>query len=140
MGWSNSGVKDFTLGTHPDTYDGLPFTPKDVCPYPFYVLAVNADGSVSLCGNDWSQKTVVGDVNRESLSSIWEGEALYRFRRMMLEGRRRENQACGECYYLQIVPDNLDGHRAILLEKLARARREKAGTAGEEPAKRGIRP
>jgi len=34
MGWSNSGLKDFTLGTNPDTYDGLPFTKKEVCAYP----------------------------------------------------------------------------------------------------------
>jgi len=32
MGWSHSDVKDFTLGTQPTTYDGLPFTEKEVCP------------------------------------------------------------------------------------------------------------
>lgn len=117
MGWSNSGLKDFTLGTHPDTYDGLPLVPKIVCAYPFYVMAVNANGSVSVCGNDWSYATSVGDVFQHSLKSIWQGSRLRAFQRMMLEGRRCENAACSDCYYLKIVPDNLDAFRDQLLEQ-----------------------
>jgi len=30
MGWSYSDIKDFTLGTNPDTYDGLPLIPKNL--------------------------------------------------------------------------------------------------------------
>jgi radical SAM protein with 4Fe4S-binding SPASM domain len=122
MGWSYSSLKDFTLGTNPDTYDGLPLTSKDVCPYPFYVMAVNFNGTVSLCGNDWSHSTIVGDVTRDSLQSIWNGERMFQFRSMMLEGRRRENRACGDCYYLKIVPDNIDEHRTRILENLFRKR------------------
>lgn len=123
MGWSYSNVKDFTLGTNPTTYDGLPLIPKEVCAYPFYVLVVNFNGTVSLCGNDWSHNTVVGDASRKSLKSIWEGDALFEFRKMMLEGRRKENKACGDCYYLQIVPDNIDAYSAEILEKLTLARK-----------------
>lgn len=118
MGWSNSGLKDFTLGTRPDTYDGLPFTPKEVCAYPFYVMAINANGTVSVCGNDWSHQTVVGDVKRDSLMDIWNGEPLRDFRRMMLTLERRRNAACADCYYLKIAPDNLDPYRQDLLAKL----------------------
>ena len=134
MGWSYSSVKDFTLGTRPDTYDGLPFTPKQVCPYPFYVMAVNFNGTVSMCGNDWSHNTVVGDASKESLKSIWEGEALFEFRKMMLDGRRKENKACGDCYYLQIVPDNVDAHSKTILEKLSRGRQ---GGSPREGGKQG---
>lgn len=122
MGWSYSSVKDFTLGTHPTTYDGLPFTPKEVCSYPFYVMAINFNGTVSLCGNDWSHSTVVGDASRESLREIWEGERLFEFRRMLLEGRRKENRACGDCHYLLIVPDNIDPYREEILARLRAAR------------------
>lgn len=118
MGWSNSGLKDFTLGTNPDTYDGLPLIPKKVCAYPFYVMAVNSNGNVSLCGNDWSHETRVGNVNAETLQEIWYGERLFEFRKMMLEGRRGQNKACGNCYYLQIVPDNLDPYTDMLMGKL----------------------
>jgi radical SAM protein with 4Fe4S-binding SPASM domain len=122
MGWSNSGLKDFTLGTNPETYDGLPFTRKEVCAYPFYVMAVNANGTVSVCGNDWSHQTVVGDARHEAMKDIWNGEAMFEFRKMMLEGRRRTNAACGDCYYLQIVPDNIDDHREKIMTNLCSAR------------------
>ena len=123
MGWSYSSIKDFTLGTNPDTYDGLAFTEKDVCPYPFYVMAVNADGTVSLCGNDWAHATVIGNVKEQSMQEIWNGEKLFEFRKMLLEGRRCENKACGECYYLKIVPDNLDNDREIILRKIISERK-----------------
>lgn len=118
MGWSNSGLKDFTLGTEPDTYDGLPLIKKKVCAYPFYVLAVNSDGSVSVCGNDWSYKTSVGNIHEQSLESIWHGEALRQFQLMHLNGQRSKNEACDNCYYLQIVPDNLDPYADEIAERL----------------------
>jgi radical SAM protein with 4Fe4S-binding SPASM domain len=122
MGWSNSDVKDFTLGTKPDTYDGLPLIPKLVCAYPFYVMAVNADGSISLCGNDWAQGTVVGNIRDNSLTEIWNSDNLYEFRKKMLLGNRKDIKVCADCYYLQIVPDNIDPYREDILEKLAAAR------------------
>ena len=118
MGWSYSNIKDFTLGTAPETYDGLPFTEKDVCPYPFYVMAFNFNGTVSLCGNDWSHSTVVGDASSEKVKNIWNGPRLFEFRKMLLEGRRNQNRACGDCYYLKIVPDNIDQEREAILKKL----------------------
>lgn len=119
MGWSYSGVKDFTLGTNPDTYDGLPLVQKNICAYPFYVLAVNANGSVSVCGNDWSHSTNVGNAFQQTLPEIWRGKDMALFQKMMIEGRRCDNRACADCYYLQIVPDNLDPYQAQLTERLA---------------------
>jgi len=118
MGWSHSDLKDFTMGISSDTYDGLPLIKKEVCAYPFYVLAVNADGSVSVCGNDWSYKTAVGNIKEESLLDIWQGKKLFELRKMFLEFRRSENSACADCYYLQIVPDNLDKHTELILKVL----------------------
>lgn len=125
MGWSFSDIKDFTLGTHPGTYDGLPLVAKTVCAYPFYVMAVNADGSVSLCGNDWAHGTVVGNVQEQSLQEIWHGDALYRFRKTMLENRRMDIAVCANCYYLQIVPDNIDPYSGMILQRLTKAHDEK---------------
>ena len=118
MGWSHSDIKDFTLGIKSDTYDGLPFVQKEVCAYPFYVLAVNANGSVSVCGNDWSYNTSVGNIKETSIKNIWNGEKLFELRKMFLEFRRKENKACGDCYYLQIVPDNIDKYANEILKKI----------------------
>lgn len=125
MGWSNSGMKDFTLGTGPTTFDGSPLQSKTVCPYPFYAVAINFNGTVSLCCADWSHGTVVGDVHRDSLKSIWNGQRLFDFRKMHLEGRRCDNPACGDCYYLRCAPDNIDEQRLAILEKLRKSREGK---------------
>ena len=36
-----------------------------VCPYVFYSISVNSDGTVSLCFLDWKRDLVLGDVKTE---------------------------------------------------------------------------
>jgi len=115
MGWSRSGAKDFTLGMSKKT---LIHKEWIVCPEPFYSLAVNFNGQVSICCVDWSMGTLVGDLRTESLKDIWFGESLKRFRSIHLEGRRNELTACANCSYLNQLDDlsNLDGVRHKLQE------------------------
>lgn len=129
-GWSYSTLKDFTLGTNPDTYDGGTLVDKLACAYPLYVMAVNSDGSVSVCGEDWAYKTSVGNVKDQTMQEIWNGEAMYRIREQHLSGRRAENPACATCYYVKIVPDNIDPYREELLAKLRDAREPAALPVG----------
>lgn len=82
---------------------------KNVCPYPFFNMVVNADGDVTVCGVDWNKSTKTGNVRHQSLREIWNGPELREFRRMHLEGRRHEHPACRNCTYLYTIPDNLDG-------------------------------
>jgi radical SAM protein with 4Fe4S-binding SPASM domain len=117
-GWSTPELADFTMGFNSETYDGDPLTQKIVCPLTLYDIAVNWDGTVSPCQEDWARKAIVGDVHTQSLKQIWEGDALYQFRKMHLEGRRDENMACNGCYYATIVPDNIDAFRAEILGRL----------------------
>ena len=119
-GWSMSEVKDFRMGTASQTFDGIPLTKKIACPWPFYELAVNWNGTVSLCNEDWVHGTLVGDINRETLKQIWNGKRLYEMQKMMLEGRRSENKVCKNCYYLACAPDNIDDYRPKLLEKITK--------------------
>ena len=118
-GWSMSSVKDFTLGMAGDTFDGTPLKEKIACPWTLYSLTVNHDGSVAPCNEDWAYKCIVGNIKIDSIKDIWNGELLYQFRKMHLEGRRHENVACRDCYYLKVLPDNVDEHRLEILEKLS---------------------
>lgn len=88
--------------------DLFPFK-KQVCPFPFYTLVINADGAVTCCCVDWNKKTCAGNVQTQTLSEIWHGQKMRDFRRMHLEGRRHENESCRNCTYLFTAPDNLDG-------------------------------
>ena len=72
-------------------------------------------GWVSSCFLDWGRKLVIGDVRTQSMKSIWNSEAM---RLQDLEGRRRQNGVCGNCGQLShCLPDNIDAHRLMLLEK-----------------------
>jgi radical SAM protein with 4Fe4S-binding SPASM domain len=116
-GWSASDTKDWRLGTD-QSFDGLRRTDKIACPLTLYMLAINSNGRISICNDDWMQAHNIGDVNTESLLDIWRGDRLKAFRVMHLEGRRHENAACKSCDYLRVLPDNIDAERLQILGKL----------------------
>jgi len=119
MGWSLSDVKDFTLGVEVSTgMDGATaLRERQVCPEPFSRLAVNFDGQVSVCCVDWSFGTVVGDLRRESVTDVWNGERLRRFRLAHLRGQRGDIPACANCQYMtgEQAHRTLDQHAERLL-------------------------
>lgn len=82
----------------------------EVCPVPFYGLAINFNGTVSVCCADWNHTTVVGDIKRESLYEIWHGDRLHAFRKMQVEFRKSEHALCGKCEYMKRLPrqSNID--------------------------------
>ncbi|OGU55186.1 MAG: hypothetical protein A2V66_00520 [Ignavibacteria bacterium RBG_13_36_8] len=121
MGWSNSGERDFTLGI--DVKRGMGgkarLRGKKICPEPFRSLAINFDGQVSVCCVDWSYGTIVGDLTKESLVDIWNGEKMQRFRTLHLNGERKNIKACSNCHYLLGFPDHLYlDNKAKFLKKI----------------------
>ncbi len=82
----------------------------DACPLLFYSMAVNADGSVVVCCIDWSRKTLLGNVNTQSLQEIWNGEPLRNLRLLHLAKNRHANEGCRNCEFLHEIPevDNVD--------------------------------
>ncbi len=91
---------------------------KQVCPFPFYTMVINANGDVTVCCVDWNKKTCVGNVRETPLVEIWNGPAMREFRRMHIENRRQENESCRNCTYLFTSPDNLDGLPAEEYERI----------------------
>jgi MoaA/NifB/PqqE/SkfB family radical SAM enzyme len=101
---------------------GQSITGINVCPYPFYGMAINSDGLVSLCFLDWARKLVLGDVNRQSIRDIWSGKELRGYQKMFLEGRRNTHPVCGGCGQMTHGnPDNIDEHADKLLTTLLEA-------------------
>lgn len=108
-----SGIKIGDVGIYQQA-----LKPTDTCPYIFYAMSVNADGLVSSCFLDWGRKLVIGDVRTHSLQQIWNSDKMNALRLQHLEGRRCENKVCGSCGQLtHCLPDNIDAHRDVLLEK-----------------------
>lgn len=86
----------------------LPY--RKACAYPFYSLAVNSDGSVVACCVDWSKKTLLGDIKKQTLYEIWNGHPANELREAHLRGERAKNEACKHCEIPRSLPieDNLD--------------------------------
>jgi MoaA/NifB/PqqE/SkfB family radical SAM enzyme len=120
MGWSRSSLKDFTLGEKITTgIDG--FSPlakaRKTCSLPFTSMAINFDGAVSVCCNDWSHGLIVGDIKNEKLIDIWNGEKLYNVRMLHISGKREDLNVCNDCQYILGMPPwtNLDNYQAQLI-------------------------
>jgi radical SAM protein with 4Fe4S-binding SPASM domain len=93
----------------------------DVCPYIFYGYAVNADGLVSSCFQDWGRKLIIGDVRKQSMKQIWNSDKMNALRLQHLEGKRRQNPVCGNCGQItHCLADNIDAHRLMLLNKFVK--------------------
>lgn len=84
-------------------------TTKQCCPFPFYTLVVHADLKVSPCCVDWDRRVVVGDLQAQTLSEIWNGSALHELRLSHLMHDKRHLDGCSTCDYFQAnSPDDMD--------------------------------
>lgn len=105
MGWTRSDEFDWRSGNERKVRKEL-----KACPDPFSRLTVNFDGTVSVCCVDWSHGTLVGDLNNETFSEVWNGERLKEFRILHLKGERSKIGPCKNCDYLKDkkTQDNID--------------------------------
>lgn len=104
-------------------YDN-PLSVVNTCPYIFYSMSVNSDGSVSLCFLDWARKLIIGDVRTQSLHDIWFGKILYNYQMTNLKGGRIKSPVCSSCGQLShCLPDNIDPYSDILIEKMINSRK-----------------
>jgi len=59
--------------------------------------AINWDGTVSICSLDWNQSAIIGDLNKQTLKEIWNGELIRRYRKLHLQNRYGKAGICGPC-------------------------------------------
>lgn len=90
-----------------------------VCPYIFYSLCVNSDGTVSACLMDWNHQLIVGNVNELSLKEIWNSEKMNDMRKNHLMLQKFKYQTCNECGQLEYAAlDNITPYRKKIIEKM----------------------
>lgn len=84
---------------HHDPLSKIEYEPKFTCPVLWQRLVVGCDGRVLLCSNDELGKHILGDVRKQKLSEIWNGEAMRRARSIHRNYRGvNELEPCRECY------------------------------------------
>lgn len=72
-------------------------SPVLFCRRPFNTLVITFDGKVPICCVDYTRKSILGDVNTETLEKIWNGAPFQEVRRAFLEGRAHSIPACCNC-------------------------------------------
>lgn len=116
--WPNFQLRGVEVNQEKGIY-GQDIEEVDACPYPFYSFSINSDGTVSVCFLDWGRKQKVGDVKSESVVDIWNGPQMKAYRKMFLSGNRKKHPQCGNCGQMSHgKPDNIDPHKASILERL----------------------
>jgi MoaA/NifB/PqqE/SkfB family radical SAM enzyme len=116
--WPEFEMKGVVVNQEVGIY-GQPIKEVMVCPYVFYSFSINSDGSASLCFLDWSRKLIIGDVSKESVKDIWQGDKLLEYQKMFLRQVRKQHPICGQCGQLShALPDDIDEYAEMLLEKI----------------------
>lgn len=82
------------------TQFGLPVSPIQVCPQPFFTMQINPDGKVVPC-YQISYPGIMGDSNHQTMQEIWNGDGYRSFRRAMLDGRDTANDICAQCNFIK---------------------------------------
>ena len=129
--WRNSGAEvliteyhDWSGSVRDSSLLNLAPSASFACENPWYSLAVNWDGKVSICCVDWDSQGVVGDANSETIHNIWHGEELRRIKELHLDGKSSCLAPCATCTYKnpearEVIGGWLMANREKVMEKSA---------------------
>jgi len=106
--------RDFTVGHY-----NQPAKERKICVYPFYIMVINADGTVSSCVGDWKHHLLYGDVKKQSVRDIWVG-TLHRLVCLdHLTGRRDNYSICKACLVTKFgTLEDIDDYAEEILERM----------------------
>lgn len=107
------------LDTSTDRY-GSQHDERIVCPACFYMLGVLPNGDVEPCDTIY-KPIILGNVQEETLLSMWKGNRLREFWEFQLDGRRSENPRCKVCCAPDDIArpeDVLDGQAEEIRQRL----------------------
>lgn len=94
-----------------------------VCPYVFYEMCINSDGSYSLCRFDWNHAMMLGPhvSDPPTPRKIWDSIVLWNFQQRFLRKERKLMTvlSCPKCGILkQGVPEDLDAYAQEILDNM----------------------
>ncbi|MFC1839993.1 radical SAM/SPASM domain-containing protein [Thermodesulfobacteriota bacterium] len=67
------------------------------CALPFTRMYILWDGRVILCCHDWDIKDIVGDLTKQSISQVWNGEKMNHYRHLLWTRRTEKSVICRDC-------------------------------------------
>lgn len=67
------------------------------CVSPFTSMCINYDGRVQLCDSDVEQQVIMGDINKQNITEVWQSEKFIKIRELHCRGRRNVIPICRGC-------------------------------------------
>jgi MoaA/NifB/PqqE/SkfB family radical SAM enzyme len=111
------------------TFYGEKSEPREICPYIFYTLQIDAAGNVFPCPPlGFPLSFSLGNVAETTLAEIWNGEKIANLRSAHLKKCRNKVPICDDCCnYLCFTPeaDNLDNDAEAIIARIDAQRQEK---------------
>jgi radical SAM protein with 4Fe4S-binding SPASM domain len=71
------------------------------CPYAFSVMHILQNGDVPFCANDWHNRAILGNVQHQSIRTIYNSPRMQALRELMRQGRYDEIEPCRDCSFRQ---------------------------------------
>ncbi len=100
------------------TQFGMPIKNIDICSQNFMHIQINPDGNAVPCYS-WEYPVILGNINKERIVDIWNGETLKDFRLNMIINNREGCNVCKRCnmsIYRYHKEDDLDNYKEKLKE------------------------
>jgi len=96
------GPGDFIMSIRDYSFAGAVRAPRPqedrtACHWPFRFAVVLWDGTVALCGSDFDGRSAMGDLNRQGLGEVWNGEGFRRVRELHRRRRWDRLPLCRGC-------------------------------------------
>ncbi len=79
---------------------------KVECPFPFEQMTVLWNGTVVPCCNDYNGKLILGDLKKQTLSEIWNGQGMQSLRKEFISNTVK-NPLCRHCDKLRVPREQI---------------------------------
>jgi radical SAM protein with 4Fe4S-binding SPASM domain len=89
--YADESIECFITDSEPLHYLDYP------CPMPWHMMTVYADGRVVPCCKDYSGKNVLGDVNKKTITEIWNDKPIQELRRKIRSLDYESVKLCSRC-------------------------------------------
>jgi len=72
---------------------------NSLCPYPFYMLTIWADGNISPCCSFYGRKLIFGNIYKDNLKDVWNSSKIKAIRKQIAS--KKFNKICQACLYFR---------------------------------------
>ncbi len=80
------------------TQEAIEIDPNHICQYPWQRLTVKWNGDVPMCISDWDSEVTLGNIAKDTIFEIWNGDRMNQIREDQLNHRIRNYAPCRKCH------------------------------------------